>query len=65
MIFEWDPKKTAINFEKHGITFEEASTAFEDYMAVTFDDPKHSLVENRKLFVGNSRAGRMLLVAFT
>lgn len=65
MVFEWDPKKAAINFEKHGVTFEEASTAFEDSTAAIFDDTKHSLHEKRKLFVGNSRAGRMLLVAFT
>ena len=28
--FEWDEKKAKINKRKHGITFEEASTAFAD-----------------------------------
>ena len=31
MKFEWDENKAKINIEKHGITFEEASTVFEDY----------------------------------
>ena len=65
MLFEWDPKKAALNLEKHGISFPEAMTAFEDVTAAVFDDPKHSIVEERKILVGNSRVGRMLLVAFT
>ncbi len=46
MEFEWDPVKEAINFEKHGIRFVEASTVFEDSNARVFQDPKHSLSEH-------------------
>ncbi|MGH7628195.1 MAG: BrnT family toxin, partial [Gemmatimonadales bacterium] len=28
--FEWDPKKAAANARKHGVTFDEAATAFND-----------------------------------
>ncbi len=30
MRFEWDPKKAKRNLEKHGVSFEEAATAFGD-----------------------------------
>ena len=33
MRFEWDPDKNESNFIKHGITFEEASTVFDDEFA--------------------------------
>ena len=37
--FEWDPKKSAANFRKHGIRFAEAATAFSDESAITNADP--------------------------
>ena len=40
--FEWDEKKAKINKRKHGITFEEATTAFADELSITIDDPLHS-----------------------
>ena len=36
-----------MNIRKHGITFEEASTVFYDDFAIEFDDPDHSVVEER------------------
>ena len=42
MIFEWDENKNHINQRKHGISFEEAQTVFEDTYAILFDDPGHS-----------------------
>lgn len=45
--FEWDNNKAQTNIEKHGITFQEASTVFLDENAVLFDDPEHSMVEER------------------
>ena len=41
--FEWDPKKANANLEKHGVTFEEASTAFADWDSITVPDPEHSV----------------------
>jgi len=42
MRFIWDPKKAAANSRKHGVSFEEASTAFEDDFAATSADLDHS-----------------------
>lgn len=39
--FEWDERKSAANFKKHGITFEEARTVFFDERARLIDDPDH------------------------
>ena len=54
MNFEWDPKKAAANVKKHGVTFQEAATIFGDPLAITFDDPDHSLSENRYITFGLS-----------
>ena len=51
LLFEWDPPKARTNVEKHGVTFDEASTAFEDPLSVTVPDPLHSEEEER-LVVG-------------
>lgn len=60
--FEWDNNKALINIEKHGITFEEASTVFADEEAILFDDPEHSEDEERFLLIGLSNQARTLLV---
>lgn len=39
MQFEWDPRKAAANLKKHGLSFEEAATAFRDSLAATARDP--------------------------
>jgi uncharacterized DUF497 family protein len=41
MRFEWDPRKAAANLRKHGISFEEATTALRDDLALTGRDPDH------------------------
>lgn len=41
MLFEWDEEKNTKNKKKHGISFEEAQTVFEDEYAILFDDPDH------------------------
>jgi hypothetical protein len=45
MEFEWDNKKAAKNLNKHGVSFREAASAFGDPLAITFDDPDHSVDE--------------------
>jgi len=42
MAFEWDPEKAAANLKKHGVSFEEAATAFRDPLSATGRDPGHS-----------------------
>jgi uncharacterized protein len=65
MTFEWDEQKAADNAQKHGITFEEASTAFGDPLSVTIDDPDHSEAEDRFVLLGMSHTGRLVVVVHT
>lgn len=62
IVFEWDEEKAKRNRAKHNVGFEEAATAFLDPLARVYDDPDHSLDENRFLLVGRSAARRTLLV---
>jgi uncharacterized protein len=61
--FEWDPRKARRNVRKHGVSFHEAATIFGDPLAVTFQDPDHSIVERRFITVGMSDAQGLLIVA--
>lgn len=63
--FEWDPRKAEANLKKHGITFEEAITVFDDPLASIEDDLAHSLTECRQLAFGESMLENMLVVVFT
>jgi uncharacterized DUF497 family protein len=63
--FEWDGAKAASNLGKHGISFEEALTAFDDPLAAIFDDEEHSDREPREIIVGHSDQGRLVVVMFT
>ncbi len=65
MRFEWDPNKAALNEEKHGVSFREASTVFADAKARIHDDPDHSIIERREIIVGHSVVHGILLVVFT
>jgi uncharacterized DUF497 family protein len=62
--FEWDAEKAAANVRKHGVSFDEAVTAFGDPLSVLLLDPHHSTSEERYLVLGMSAAGRLLVVAF-
>jgi uncharacterized protein len=65
MQFEWDPLKAATNLKKHGVSFEEAKTVFDNPLAVIFDDEAHSIGELREIIIGHSQRNRLLLVVFT
>jgi uncharacterized DUF497 family protein len=65
MKFEWDPKKATANVKKHGVTFQEAATIFGDPLAITFDDPDHSVSENRYITFGLSLQKRLIVVSHT
>jgi uncharacterized DUF497 family protein len=62
--FEWDPKKAKYNLRKHGVSFEEASSVFAYPLAVFYEDPDHSVYENRLLMIGTSIQGQLLHIAF-
>jgi uncharacterized protein len=64
-MFEWDRVKAASNLLKHGVSFEEASTVFEDENALTFNDDTHTGDEARLLTIGTSSISRLLLVVST
>jgi uncharacterized DUF497 family protein len=61
--FVWDRAKAAENLRKHGVDFAEAATAFGDPLSITIPDPAHSVGEERWLLVGQTTAGRLLVVA--
>lgn len=50
---------------KHGISFEEARTVFDDPLYVDFYDPDHSDEEDRYIIVGESQQGNLLIVSYT
>ena len=60
--FAWDEAKNRINIRKHGVSFEEARTAFFDDAARIIDDPDHSQLEDRFLLLGMRNRFRLLLV---
>jgi len=63
--FEWDKGKAELNLKKHGTSFYEAATVFGDPLAVTFDDPDHSVGEYRLITFGLSRFNQLLVVSHT
>ncbi len=65
MRFEWDPRKAASNLRKHGVAFQEAATVFQDILALTGDDPDHSVDEDRMVTFGLSSRRRLLVVSHT
>lgn len=62
---EWDPNKADSNLEKHGISFDEAATAFGDPLSLTISDPDHSDDEERFVLLGQSFADRVVVVVHT
>ena len=64
-MFSWDVRRARINYEKHGIPFEEAATVFADPDGLDWEDPEHSREETRYRCLGRSIAGRILLIVYT
>ncbi len=60
--FTWDPGKAQANEQKHGVSFEEATTVFVDEEALLIEDPEHSIDEDRFLLLGLSSQIRLLTV---
>jgi uncharacterized DUF497 family protein len=62
-VFEWDERKSRANRGKHGVSFEEARTAFLDENARLIGDPEHSGGdEDRFVLLGMSTSLRILVV---
>lgn len=60
--FEWNDEKAQQNLDKHGVSFAEAATVFDDPFCLIMDDPNHSVGEARFLLLGYSVVHRLLLV---
>ena len=65
LLFEWDADKAKKNLKLHEVTFDEASTAFQDSLSLTIYDPLHSQEEDRFVLIGNSSRNRILVVVHT
>ena len=63
--FEWDENKAGLNLDKHGITFKEATTVFDDPNGLLAGDPAHSGQEPRFWLIGESSDSRLIVVVFT
>jgi uncharacterized protein len=64
-VFSWDAPKAISNYEKHGVSFEEAASVFSDPDALDWEDVEHSASEQRSKRLGISSAGCVLLVVYT
>ena len=63
--FQWDEEKAKGNLKKHGVSFEEGATIFNDPMIATILDPDHSEDEERFISIGMSVIRRLLSVIHT
>jgi len=61
--FEWDPEKARANRRKHGVSFSEASTIFDDLRAITIEEQDIG-GEERSITVGMDCYGRLLVVVY-
>ena len=65
MFFEWDRNKEAQNRKKHGISFREAATVFDDSLSTTYPDLAHSEAQQRYITIGMTELGKIVVVAHT
>ena len=61
--FEWDPNKNEVNKKKPGLSFETAKEVFYDEFALLFDDPDHSIDEDRFLIIGSIKTEQICIVS--
>ena len=64
MQVECDPRKSAANLKKHGVSFQEAETVFYDPLGLTCEDDE-AQGEARFLTVGLGGMGKILTVVWT
>jgi uncharacterized DUF497 family protein len=57
--FAWDRRKGKANVTKHGVSFEEAATAFDDALGAYYPDKLHA---DRFILIGYSKKHRLLYV---
>ncbi len=62
--FQWDDRKAADNYAKHGVKFEAARDVFKDPFALGHIDDREDYGEERFTIIGMVN-GRLLFVAYT
>lgn len=60
VVFDWDPRKAASNRRKHGVSFDEAQTVFDDPLVLFIADWEHG--EPRIVAIGTAESARILFV---
>jgi len=60
IVCDWDPQKAASNRRKHGVSFEEAKTVFDDPLVLLLADWDHG--EPRIIAIGTATSERVLFV---
>ena len=63
MKFEWNKEKSLRNFQKHGVSFEEAKEAFEDPFHISKLDHRFDYFEERWITLGSTSKDKILVVA--
>jgi len=63
--FEWNATKTISNLRKHGVSFESATTVFNDPLMLSIPDLEHSEKEERWLTMGLTQNRKTLVVIHT
>lgn len=62
MDFEWDTAKSAANFAKHGVSFQEAKAVFSDPFALELRDDRADYGEERYILIGQTPGGVLVVV---
>ena len=65
MELDWDVAKAETNEQRHGVSFDEAATAFGDPLSITIPDLDHSDDEDRFVLLGETYQGRLVVVVHT
>jgi uncharacterized DUF497 family protein len=65
VVYEWDASKATQNLKKHGVSFDEAASAFGDPFTLTIPDPHHSLDELRFVTIGMTAQQRLVTIVHT
>ena len=63
MQFEWDENKNTLNKTKHGVSFEEAQSVFNDPQHISKLDYRFSYFEERWITIGTTSNLELLVVA--
>lgn len=63
--FDWDERKASKNEKKHGVSFDDAATSFEDHRGLDLYDKRHSVGEDRQILIALSTSGELLVTVYT